>query len=116
MTKIDDQELIYSETLLILDEKTAHIELVVSGWTFRMRLTFHPTGEGERTVRTEVAADHVHLHFDKWNEAIGGTALTAPYEVAKLSSGSTINMLLFHEKVGGLNSIHVQLTRGGQNG
>jgi len=101
--------------LLILDEETAEIEADVHGWIFRFHVTFHPNAEGERVIRQEVEKDHLHLHFNKWVESIG-TATISPFEVATLSDGRKVRMMLYHHKVGHTNSVQVQITTGAAHG
>jgi hypothetical protein len=114
--KINNQEISFSGSPLVLDEQVAELSVDIKGWSFTRQLIFHPNAGGaSRAIRGEATPTHLRLHFDKWVDTLG-SALAEPINVARLSGGQIVYASFFHNRVGSLNRVDVQLALGGSNG
>lgn len=105
-TFVEGQEVIYSNSILVRDEVTAEVSLVIRNWPFRMLMTFHPEAPGEQGITPEVGPNYLHLHFNKWVNSLP-TALTQPFGAATLNDGTVVFVDFYHSRVAPLNSLAV---------
>lgn len=109
MTKIGEKTVVHSETLIVRDEESADLTILVEGWPLKFVLSFHPEGAAEQTVNWSVENDALRLRLNRWTNSLG-TSLSEPAAIAKSPTGKTIELLLYQHHIGNLNRVDLQFT------
>lgn len=106
--KIGAADLVRRYSLLVPQDTLARIVVQIRGWTFTLGIKFENMEGVEPTVQfsrdRDDAATFTLLNWD----SPAGVAWSSPAEIAHLTDGSKIHLLVANQAIGAMNRLELQ--------
>jgi hypothetical protein len=109
---IGDQEIVFSQTLLLADYEMAKLSFPLADSEFAMTIEFRPNEGSKPIIGWEGKTDHLQIIYQAWKEEYVPTATLRPVRIAQSTEGKSLFLRSYYQRTSGLNRLDLQVTRG----